>query len=305
MKKAFFIYWTGSGHTRHLVKVAATRLAKEGLWSPDFLEVNALSVPPNLESYDLIVFSYPVYAFNLPGYFWKFVKGLKLKEGGSYLIAKQSGEPISLNNASSYPLIAKIKRSGRPFLGEYHFLYPYNIHFRYPDDFVKEILNYNGVLLDILVDNLAKGAIRRFPYNPLFHFLSFLFRIQRLGSFINSRFYRIDPNKCTECHKCIRECPMGNITIKKGKIVFGHHCEMCMRCSFLCPTGAIDIGLLQGWKVNGSYPLERIKNDPSLKGEYSFSFKKGFYSWFNKPISRVEDEWNALKSGSNDEADSH
>ena len=305
MKQAIFIYWTGTGHTKRLVHETAKRFAEEGLWSSTFFEVKSGSVPPSLRPYDLVIFSYPIYAFNLPGYFAKFLKKLNLEEGGSYLILKQSGEPISLNNASSYPLIAKIKRSGRPFLGEYHFLYPYNIHFRYPDDFVKEILNYDGFLLDILVDNLAKGANRRFPYNPLFHFLSFLFRIQRLGSLINSRFYRVDPHKCIKCLKCINECPMGNITLKDGKIVFGRRCEMCMRCSFLCPTGAIDIGLLQGWKVNGSYPLERIKDDPSLKGEYSFSFKKGFYSWFNKPISRVEGEWNALKSGSNDEADSH
>ena len=198
-----------------------------------------------------------------------------------------------------------MRKKGAVLRGEYHFVLPYNIHFRYPDDFVKEILHYDGLLLDILIDNLQKGISRRFSYNPWLHFVSFLFRIQRLGSTINSRFYRVDRGKCIDCRKCIRECPMGNVALKNGKIVFGRRCEMCMRCSFLCPTGAIDIGLLQGWKVNGSYPLERIKNDPSLKGEYSFSFKKGFYSWFNKPISRVEAEWNALKSGSNDEGDSH
>ena len=290
MKQAIFIYWTGTGHTKRLVHETAKRFEEEGLWSSTFFEVKSGSVPPSLRPYDLVVFSYPIYAFNLPGYFAKFLKKLNLKEGGSYLILKQSGEPISLNNASSYPLIGRIKRSGRPFLGEYHFLYPYNIHFRYPDDFVKEILNYDGLLLDILVDNLQKGTVRRFPYNPLWHFLSFLFRIQRLGAKINSRFYAVDPSKCILCQKCIAGCPMGNIALKEGKIVFGRECEMCMRCSFLCPKDAIGIGLLKGWKVNGSYHLAGIGNDASLQGQYSFAFHRGFYSWFNKVVQKVRNE---------------
>ncbi len=290
MKKALFVYWTGTGHTRHLVKEAAARLEQQGLYSPTLFEVKGDSLPVSLRPYDLVVFSYPVYAFNLPGHYAKFLKKLNLKEAKSFLILKQSGEPIALNNASSYPLIASIKRSGRPFLGEYHFLYPYNIHFRYPDDFVREILNFDGLLLDILVDDLQKGTVRRFPYNPLWHFLSFLFRIQRLGAKINSRFYAVDSSKCVLCRKCIDGCPMGNIALKEGKIVFGRECEMCMRCSFLCPKDAIGIGLLKGWKVNGSYDLAAIGKDASLQGQYSFAFHRGFYSWFNKVVQKVRNE---------------
>lgn len=51
-----------------------------------------------------------------------------------------------------------------------------------------------------------------------------------------------------------KNCPVGNIkTDGNGKFSFGGDCVMCARCSFNCPTNAFDIGMLNGWKVNGRY----------------------------------------------------
>ena len=68
-------------------------------------------------------------------------------------------------------------------------------------------------------------------------------------------------NKCVNCNKCVNTCPHNNIYIKNDKIKFHHHCDMCMRCSFFCPTNAIKIGFLEGWKVNGEYKFKEIEKD--------------------------------------------
>ena len=44
-----------------------------------------------------------------------------------------------------------------------------------------------------------------------------------------------------------------NLTLKDGKFRFAGHCLGCTACSFNCPTNAINIGMLNGWKVNGAY----------------------------------------------------
>ena len=44
---------------------------------------------------------------------------------------------------------------------------PYNIHFRYDDNFIKELFNYNNKLLDILIYEYKNKIIRKVKYNIL------------------------------------------------------------------------------------------------------------------------------------------
>ena len=236
--KALIIYFTGTYNTKYLVEKIKERFQKEELGEITTFSIDGSSKPISLNSYDLIIFSYPIYAFNTPIIFDRFVKKLHFHEKQKVIIAKQSGEPLKLNNSSSYSLIRKINREKAILLGEYHFLMPYNIHFRYEDNFIKELFNYNNKLLDILIYEYKNKIIRKVKYNLFYAFNSFIFKIQRLGGPVNSYFYKVDYSKCIMCKKCIKECPVNNITIdlKTNKIKFNNHCLMCMRCSFFCPN---------------------------------------------------------------------
>ncbi len=44
---------------------------------------------------------------------------------------------------------------------------------------------------------------------------------------------------CVKCGKCISICPVGNISLKDGKIVFGDKCIACLGCYHRCPKKAI------------------------------------------------------------------
>ena len=54
---------------------------------------------------------------------------------------------------------------------------------------------------------------------------------------------------------------------------------MCMRCSFFCPTAAIDIGFLQGWKVNGRYDFDKIR-EIKLETPVITKDTKGFFKCY-------------------------
>lgn len=45
---------------------------------------------------------------------------------------------------------------------------------------------------------------------------------------------------CVACGKCVRECPVNNITLTDGKIRFGSKCMFCLGCIHKCPAHAID-----------------------------------------------------------------
>jgi len=44
---------------------------------------------------------------------------------------------------------------------------------------------------------------------------------------------------CVHCGKCVKVCPVGNITIGDGKVTFGSNCQQCMACIQWCPERAI------------------------------------------------------------------
>lgn len=285
--KAVIIYFTGTGNTKFLASLIKAQLENQNHFIVDLFSIDSSSTLIDLKPYDYIIFSYPIYAFNAPIIFDKYVKKLYLPKNKTYIIAKQSGEPLSLNDSSSYYLIKRIKKSKNVLFNEYHFLLPYNIHFRYEDDFIKELLRYDNKLLDIMSYEIKNNISRKVKYNPLYALNTFVFKIQRLGGPVNSYFYKVDYSKCIHCNRCLNNCPTKSIKLVNEKYKFKNSCIMCMRCSFNCPTNAIHIGFLESWKVNGAYNYEKIISDDSLKGEFLKHHKSLFYNFFPKKIEKI------------------
>ena len=72
------IYFTGTFNTRYLVDKIKDRLFKlNSNYHVDTLEVNKNTLVKDLSSYNLIIFSYPIYAFNTPSFYIKYLKKLK------------------------------------------------------------------------------------------------------------------------------------------------------------------------------------------------------------------------------------
>ncbi len=52
---------------------------------------------------------------------------------------------------------------------------------------------------------------------------------------------RVDRAECVQCGLCESLCPMNNIEIVDGGVVFNGKCTMCYRCFSHCPKKAITI----------------------------------------------------------------
>lgn len=293
--KILLIYYTGTYNTRFLSNKIKERFILDN-HEVELVEFNKDAPTIDASNYDLIGLGYPIYGFNSPKPFNQYLKSnIKFKKGQKYFIYKNSGETFSLNNASS----RTIKNLGRKrkikLVGEYHFVLPYNIHFPFEENFIKEILQYNEKLLDILIYNLKQYNIKIINSNIFYDIASFFISIQKVGGPINSFFYKVDNNKCIKCMKCINECPSKNIYIdKKNKIKFHHDCYMCMRCSFYCPANAINIGFLNSWKVSNYYNLYALDKDKKLVAPYIKGDEKGFYKCFKKYFDKIEKEYQKI-----------
>ena len=291
INKAVIIYFSGTGNTSFLASLIKERLERENLYLTNICSIDYKKEVIDLSSYDLIIFSYPIYAFNSPIIFDKYLKKLKFIKNKKYYILKQSGEPLSLNNSSSAFIKRKLRKNKIKLNGEYHFLFPYNIHFRYSDEFVKELYNSTLKLLDIFIYDLKNSKVSKIKSNPFIYLNALIFKIQRLGGPVNSYFYKIDYSKCIHCNKCMNDCPTNNIVKVNDKYKFNNKCIMCMRCSFFCPKDAINIGMLEKWKVNGAYNYEKIISDNKIIGDFLKNHQKGFYRFFKKYFKNLNEKY--------------
>ncbi len=293
MMKYLLIYFTGTYNTRYLTDQVEKRLVEKG-HEVTRVEITRDTEPVSTDDYDFIGFSYPIYGFNTPIPFDRYIKKLKFNKGQKYFIYKNSGEVLAMNNASSRIFIRRFKRRKMQLVGEYHFVMPYNIHFPFDKTFVREILEYDDKLLDIMVYNLENGIVKLIKSKKLYNFGAFFVAINKIAGNINSFLYKVDKDKCIKCNKCVKDCPEKNIYInKKGKIKFHHRCDMCMRCSFFCPTEAIHIGFLQSWLVTGDYKLKEIAKQP-YEEKYITDESTGFYKCYINYFKKIDEEYERL-----------
>lgn len=297
--KILFLLFSGTNNTYEIARLLASDFVIKGHTS-EIIKIDIETPKIDLTGYDLVGFGYPIYAFNEPRFFWRYIKTLNLDKNSKYFIFKTSGETLGINNASSRRILRRLKKDKCDVLGDYHFVMPYNIHFRFEDAFVKEIMMYNRKLSKILVANIINGKKSFLKTNIFYNFLAWAIGIQRPGATLNSYLYRTDMNKCIKCMKCVRDCPVHNIYYQDGIIRFRHNCQMCMRCSFFCPRDAISIGFIDSWRVNGVYRFAEIEKKDFLKLPYITEKSKGFYRCFIRYFAEIDKVYSEYLKDQND-----
>lgn len=211
---------------------------------------------PDVAAYDTLCVGYPVHGFNAPQNVLDFAKGLQDCPGKGYYVIKTSGEPLHVNDASSRILDRILKKKGYVKKGEFHYVMPYNMIFRHSDKMAALMWQAAKNTAPADADDVFDGKERQLKAKLPAVLTRFVVAVEHKGMPFLGRFFKADAEKCVSCGKCERLCPMSNIVMKDGLPSFGKHCIGCTACSFNCPTDAISIGLLQGWKVNGAYEME-------------------------------------------------
>ena len=266
--------FSGTGNT-----LLVSQKLKEELLNYNFTcNINKITTGEDIfEEADKIIIAYPIHGFNAPTNVTNFVKNMPVGKSDVYFL-KTSGEGLRINNASSYPLVKIVEKKGYRVCGEEHYLMPYNMIFRHSDEMASLMYKTACDRLKNFAEDVASGGVKKvtFPWYAIL--IQKIFLVERFGMKLNGRFFTVKHDKCIGCNKCSKLCPTANITINNGKFKFGNNCIGCMRCSFNCPKNAIDIGLLNGWKVNGKYNFSADYKKAKI-GRYC---KKSYERYFLK-----------------------
>lgn len=129
------------------------------------------------------------------------------------------------------------------------------LHIKMPDCIcdvktLKRSISQNRKLIKDATNKLIKAAHQLKESHPPQEGINEFYNIagllgQRLWFYKKTRSYtdklRIDPNACICCGKCVRLCPMKNISIIDNRVQAHDQCTMCYRCINQCPQRAITL----------------------------------------------------------------
>lgn len=235
------VYFSGTGNTKHCV----SRFVKGIDKSAEIFPIENKEAICHIRNEREIVFGYPVYYSNLPKIVRDFiVENKELWKGKKIFILATMG----LFSGDGAGCSARLfKKYGATVLG--------GLHIKMPDcigdvKLLKKSVEDNRKIVfdaDCKIDrSVEKFLAAKYPKDGLnfFYHLAGLFG-QRLYFYRKTKAYckkiKTDNEKCVRCGLCVSLCPMKNIEIKEGKMVYGGKCVMCYRCFSNCPKQAITI----------------------------------------------------------------
>lgn len=290
MNKFLLCYFSATSNSLMVSNLIKENLEKNNC-SINLYNIESRSFFYDLNDFDCLILVYPIHAFNAPKIVLDFLKSLK-KTNIKCVVFKVSGEPLSLNNASLYKVNSILKKKHIKLVSDYLYVMPYHIIFRHSNEMVKRMFNVTNKLIPIDISNLLNGKYNKTKRGLLGREISFILRIEQFGAKIIGKGFKVNES-CINCNRCILSCPNLNISNVNGKINFGRNCMICMRCVSNCPKDAINAGLLNNWKVNGSYSfdsnlLNKTNEGPTSK-KHSNYLKRTYRKYFNKAEERIKE----------------
>lgn len=251
----------------------SVREEKSSLKMAEF-SANSQTLLPTVSSQNYTVSTKKLSENNLANSYKQSSKKLK-KIPKNAFIFKTGGEGLHFNDYASQKLMHYLQRKGFNFLSEKLYVMPYNLVFRHSPQMVKTEWIYAQAQAHLHCKMLLEQRQTKVFLNPLKSWFVPLFRIEHIYAKLQGPFMKVDSKKCIDCMKCVKNCPMSNISFKDGKFSFGTNCALCVRCAFYCPKDAINLGMLNGWRVNGDYKIEKTAENPAIKFPFFSDSDKG------------------------------
>ncbi len=233
-------YFSGTGNSKYIGKRIADGTGDKLFSLNAAIKNNEYF---NDTSIDLLVFSVPTYAWQIPHVVKNWIKSSTFKKGArAYFIMNCGGE---IGNAEKY--VRKLCNDcSLDFMGCGEIVMPENYlaMFSTPTpEQGKKIIARAEPIIDNIINSIKNGAqLPSRKANLTGKLMSSIVNVTFYPIFVKADKFSVDTQRCIGCGKCSVECPLNNVTIKDGKPVWGKACTHCMACISICPKTAIEYG---------------------------------------------------------------
>jgi ferredoxin/flavodoxin len=283
-------YFSGTGNTQVVAELLETALKRHGAEVTTVRMEHVLQdkVQFDPQAFDLVGIGHPIHGFDVPRIVYDFVNRLPQIANKRTFILKTAADFISVNNGASKSVIRRLRHKGYNVFYDRIICMPSNWAMKYEDAFAKQLCYVAIAKADHMADEVLAGKSRVLRVNPLFRWTARLVsRGEDLGARLFGRMLRIT-DACTDCGRCIDNCPTANIRRQDNKIAFGYSCVFCMRCIYSCPQKAIVPRFGRFCVLKDGYDVRAIINNSDIEGNFVTAETRGFYRHFVRYILNVE-----------------
>ena len=233
------LYFTGTGNSRHAARRIADLTGDTLVSMNEKIKKNDTS-PIHAEG--RLVFVVPTYAWRIPRIVEQWIRAAAFPGSNRAWFVMTCGDEIG--NAAKY---IKALCNAKQFtcMGTARIVMPENYIAMFdvpgPQE-AKEIIRNAEPVIEQAARMIADGQAFPSPGNNL---------ADRIKSGpVNHVFYTMGvrtaafkaDDRCNGCGKCVRVCPLNNLSLVDDLPVWGKTCTHCMACIAYCPTEAIEYG---------------------------------------------------------------
>lgn len=191
MKKILMCVFSGTGNTRKIANLFSDEFIKNGV-ETTIVDIKKGARIKCVDDFDAVGVCYPIHGFNAPYNVLEFAHDMPKTHDKPLFVLKSSGEPLALNNVSSYKLVSILKEKGYDYFAEYHYVMPYNMIFRHDDAAAYKMWHTAKNLAPVEAREILSLTPHKLKKIPFGHLIAFLFRIEHHAMKVNGRFFKVD-----------------------------------------------------------------------------------------------------------------
>lgn len=217
-------YFSSTGNSLYIAKRIGDHFSERVFFIPNY--------HGDLNQYRDIVIVSPVYSFGLPKHVYDFVITLP-KTSTVYVVLNYGG----IMGGADYYTYQLAKTHGVNIRAVYAVKMPENftLTFSTPQLYNRIVLKSAEKKIDRIIDGI-KSEQKSLPSKKKTHEAAY--EENKTNWHLIAADFSVQDN-CIKCQKCIRICPVDNITITDDNIQFLDKCVACLGCYHRCPQKAI------------------------------------------------------------------
>ena len=243
------IYFSGTGNTEYIAKRFAAKVGCKCFSIEDKADFVS-----EIQASGTIALAYPIYSSRAPRIMREFAKRHASNLCGKKLVIFVTQMMFSGDGARSFTDL--FKRGHVDVIYAEHFQMPNNVCnfsiLKPSRSTIRKCVIHAEAKLERAYREIRSGTIRRKGFNKTSRFLGLFQSVPWLAGIehVLRRDIRISKH-CTSCELCTKICPIGNLRMRRGKIVHKNNCTVCYRCVNRCPSRAITV--MFHWKPPWQY----------------------------------------------------
>jgi len=270
-------YFSGTGCTRFVAETFRHEIEarKHMVQMVEIGKTNHISE----DNYDLLIVCFVVHAFNAPKPVIDWIKNLKKKNIiPTAVFSISGGGEVTPNLACRVSIKRKLVKKSYSVFYEKMIVMPSNWIIPTKQIIIDKLFEILPYKISYYVDDIINGRKSTKSSGIGNRFLSMIGKLEHYGAILFGKQIKIN-ELCNGCGVCVKNCPVGNIELKKNKPTFLNKCTLCLQCIYGCSKRALTPGVVKFVVLKDGFNFQKLLANKKWPVKFDIRSETTGYQW--------------------------